>query len=108
MKDLLENRKSSLTAWTIIFTSDFLKTFTIVMRRERAELLLQTRTQRLNEGVIVFIEEMKRLFRRADAEMMEKQKLQFLMRGAKQELFLFACMIRNPSKTVSISHLKRP
>lgn len=71
-------RAPLIAIWTPL-TSGFLKTFTTVVRKERAELLLQTRTQRLNEGVIVFIEEMKRLFRHADAEMMEKQKLQFLM-----------------------------
>lgn len=93
-----ENHESSLTNWTL-FRSEFLKTFATVVRKERAAVLLETRTQHPNEGVVIFVEEMKRLFRRADPEMTEEKKLRFLMRGVKQELF--ACLVRNPPKTVA-------
>ncbi|XP_077551866.1 uncharacterized protein LOC144166122 [Haemaphysalis longicornis] len=92
-----ENHESSLTNWAR-FKSEFLKTFTTLVRKERAALLL-TRTQHPNEGVMIFVEEMKQLFRRADPEMAEEKKLRFLMRGVKQELF--ACLVRNPPKSVS-------
>ena len=93
-----ENHESSLTTWAL-FKSEFLNTFTSVVRKERAELLLETRTQHPNEGVVIFVEEMKKLFRRADPQMTEEKKLRFLMRGVKQELF--ACLVRNPPKTVA-------
>ncbi|XP_077553105.1 uncharacterized protein LOC144167775 [Haemaphysalis longicornis] len=93
-----ENHESSLTNWAR-FKSDFLKTLTTLVRKERVALLLETRTQHPNEGVMIFVEEMKRLFCRADPEMTEEKKLRFLMRGVKQELF--ACLVRNPPKTVS-------
>ena len=93
-----ENHESCLTTWTL-FKSEFLNTFTSVVRKERAELLLETRTQHPNEGVVIFVEEMKKLFRRADPQMTEEKKLRFLMRGVKQELF--ACLVRNPPKTVA-------
>ncbi|XP_077543889.1 uncharacterized protein LOC144155977 [Haemaphysalis longicornis] len=92
-----ENHESSLTDWTL-FKREFLKTFATVVRKERAPFLLETRTQHPNEGVVIFVEEMKRLFRRADPEMTE-EKLRFLLRGIKQELF--ACLVRNPPKTVT-------
>ena len=76
-----------------------MNTFTSVVRKERAELLLETRTQHPNEGVVIFVEEMKKLFRSADPQMTEEKKLRFLMRGVKQELF--ACLVRNPPKTVA-------
>ncbi|XP_077538644.1 uncharacterized protein LOC144151464 [Haemaphysalis longicornis] len=93
-----ENHESSLTNWAQ-FKSEFTKTFTTVVRKERAALLLETRTQHPNEGVLIFVEEMKQLFRRADPEMTEEKKLRFLMRGVKEELF--AGLVRNPPKTVA-------
>ena len=93
-----ENHESSVTERTV-FKNEFLKTFTSVVRKERAELLLETRTQHPNEGIGVFSEEMKRLFRRADPEMTEEKKVRFLMRGVKPELF--AGLVRNPPKTVA-------
>lgn len=93
-----ENHEGSLTDWTV-FKSEFLKTFATVVRKERAALLLETRMQHPNEGVVLFAEEMKMLFRRADPEMAEEKKVRFLMRGVKQELF--AGLIRNPPKTVA-------
>ncbi|XP_077535994.1 uncharacterized protein LOC144148314 [Haemaphysalis longicornis] len=93
-----ENHESSLTNWAQ-FNSEFTKTFTTVVRKERAALLLETRTQHPNEGVVIFVEEMKQLFRRAYPEMTEEKKLRFLMRGVKEELF--AGLVRNPPKTVA-------
>ncbi|XP_077550678.1 uncharacterized protein LOC144163880 [Haemaphysalis longicornis] len=93
-----ENHESALTDWTQ-FKSEFLKTFTTMVRQERAAILLETRTQHPNKGIVIFVEEMKRLFRRADPGMTEEKKLRFLMRGVKQELF--ACIVRNHPKTVS-------
>lgn len=69
------------------------------MRKERAEVLLQTRMQLPNEGGVVFVEQMKRLFWRADSAMAEEKKLRFLMRSVKEELF--SGLVRNPPKTVA-------
>ncbi|XP_077557682.1 uncharacterized protein LOC144172962 [Haemaphysalis longicornis] len=93
-----ENHESSLTDWTH-FKGEFLKTFTTVVRKEQTALLLETRTQHPNEGVVIFVEEMKQLFCPADPEMTEENKLRFLMRGVKEELF--AGLVRNPPKTVA-------
>ncbi|XP_077532475.1 uncharacterized protein LOC144144858 [Haemaphysalis longicornis] len=93
-----ETHESSLTDW-IHFKREFLKTFTTVVKKERAALLLETRTEHPNEGVVIFVEEMKQLFRRADPEMTEEKKLRFLMRGVKEELF--NGLVRNPQKTVA-------
>ncbi|XP_077550722.1 uncharacterized protein LOC144163947 [Haemaphysalis longicornis] len=93
-----ENRESFLTNWTL-FKSEFLKTFATVVRKERAALLLETRTQHPNEEVMIFVEEMKMLFRRADPKMTEEKQVRFLMRGVKQGLF--AGLIRNPPRTVA-------
>ncbi|XP_077548814.1 uncharacterized protein LOC144162224 [Haemaphysalis longicornis] len=93
-----QNHETSLTSWSM-FETDFLKTFTTFVRKEHAELLLQTRIQHPNESVVVFVEELKMLFRRAHPAMAEEKKVRFLMRGVKQELF--AGLIRNPSTTVA-------
>ncbi|XP_077558020.1 uncharacterized protein LOC144173494 [Haemaphysalis longicornis] len=92
-----ENNEASLESWND-FRTQFLATFTTVVRKERAEVLLQTLTQHRNEGIVVFVEEMKRLFRHADPCMAEEKKLRFLMRGVKE---LFAGLVRNPPKTVA-------
>ncbi|CAN7980595.1 unnamed protein product [Ixodes pacificus] len=93
-----ENQESLLITWDS-FTACFLQAFSTVLRKERAELLLQTRLQHPNETVVVFVEEMKRLFRRADPDMAEDKKLRILMRGVKEQLF--AGLVRNPPKTIA-------
>lgn len=92
------NRESTLTTWEL-FKAELRKTFTNVLRKERAELLLQTRVQHPNETAIVFVEEMTRLFQRADPTMSEDKKLRILMRGIKEQLF--AVLVRNPPKSVN-------
>lgn len=69
------------------------------MRKERAQLLLESRTQHPNETLNVYVEEMTRLFRRADPNMTEEKRVGYLMRGVKESLF--AGLIRNPPKTVA-------
>lgn len=69
------------------------------MQKERAQLTLQSRLQLLNKSVLVYMEEMKRLFQRVDPNMTEEKKAEFLMRGTKQTLF--AGFVRNPPKTVT-------
>ncbi|CAN8002491.1 unnamed protein product [Ixodes pacificus] len=93
-----ENQKRLLITWDS-FTACFLEAFSTVLRKERAEVLLQTRLQHPNETVVVFVEEMKRLFRRADPDMAEDKKLRILMRGVKEQLF--AGLVRNPPKTIA-------
>lgn len=92
------NRESTLTTWEL-FKAELRKTFTNVLRKEKAELLLNTRVQHPNETAIVFVEEMTRLFRRAEPTMPEDKKLRILMRGIKEQLF--AVLVRNPPKSVS-------
>ncbi|CAN7941101.1 unnamed protein product, partial [Ixodes hexagonus] len=94
----LENRESSFATWDA-FKSQLLQAFTTVLRKERAELLLQVRVQQPNERVIVFVEEMTRLFRRVDPSMPEYKKLRYLMKGVKETLF--AGLIRNPPTTIA-------
>ncbi|XP_065294963.1 uncharacterized protein [Dermacentor albipictus] len=91
-----ENRESTLTTWDL-FRTGFLGTFTSVVRKERAEAMLDARVQLPNENVAIFAEGMNRLFRHADPDMPEK-KDRLLMRGVKEELF--GAMIRSPPKTV--------
>ncbi|CAN7937645.1 unnamed protein product, partial [Ixodes hexagonus] len=93
-----ENQERLLVTWEA-FTASFLQAFSTVLRKERAELLLETRQQHPNETVLVFVEEMKRLFRRADPDMAEQKKLRILMRGVKEQLF--AGLVRNPPKTIA-------
>ncbi|XP_070390798.1 uncharacterized protein [Dermacentor albipictus] len=87
-----ENRKSPVTAWDL-FRSGFLRTFTNVVRKERAEIMLDARVQLPNENIAIFTEEMSHLFHHADPDMSEK-KVRLLMRGVKEELF--AGMVRSP------------
>lgn len=53
-----ENHESTLTTWALL-KSGLLSTLTTVMRKERAEHFSQTRTEHLNEGAVIFDEEMK-------------------------------------------------
>ena len=91
-----ENQERSLTTWDI-FRTRFLATFTSVVRKERAESLLETRVQLPSETVVLYAEDMSRLFRHADPNMSEEKKVRLLMRGVKQELF--SGLMRNPPKT---------
>lgn len=47
----------------------------------------------------MYIEDMSRLIKRADANMPEQKKVRHLMRGVKEELF--AGLVRNPPRTVA-------
>ncbi|XP_070378215.1 activity-regulated cytoskeleton-associated protein-like [Dermacentor albipictus] len=91
-----ENHESSLTTWEL-FKRELLKVVSIVTRKERAERLLEPRIQLPNEPVRGYVEEMKRIFRRADLEMTEEKKFQFLMRGVKEQLF--GSLVRQLPKT---------
>lgn len=97
-KTWFENHEASLTTWEA-FKTDFLRTFTNMLRKERAEILLQSRIQKPNETVPVYVEEMKLLIRRVDPNMAEEKQVGLLMRGVKESLF--ACLVRNPPKTVA-------
>ncbi|CAN7995989.1 unnamed protein product [Ixodes pacificus] len=81
-----ENQESLLIAWDA-FTACFLQAFSTVLRKEQAKLLLQTRLQHPSETMVVFVDGMKRLFRRADPDMAEDKKFRILMRGVKKQLF---------------------
>lgn len=96
-KTWYENHETTLTTWELL-RRDVLRTFTSIMRKERAQLLLESRTQQPNETVNMYVEEMKRLFRRADENMPEDKMVGYLMRGVKESLF--AGLIRNPPKTI--------
>ncbi|XP_077520212.1 uncharacterized protein LOC144130059 [Amblyomma americanum] len=92
-----ENREATLTTWDL-FRSSFLQTFTSVLRKERAQVLLETRAQLPNETIAILTEEMSRVFRHADPEMSKEKKVRLLMRGVKEELF--GAMTRSPPTTV--------
>ncbi|XP_072143536.1 uncharacterized protein [Dermacentor andersoni] len=92
-----ENQESTLTTWDL-FCSGFLRTFTSVVRKERAEAMLEARAQLPNETIVIFTKEMMRLFHHADT-MPEEKKIRFLVRGVMQELF--AGLILNRPKTVA-------
>ncbi|XP_077484171.1 uncharacterized protein LOC144094125 [Amblyomma americanum] len=92
-----ENREATLTTWDL-FRNSFLQTFTSVLRKERAQALLETRAQLPNDTIAIFTEEMGRLFRHADPEMSEEKKVRLLMSGVKGELF--GAMTRSPPPTV--------
>lgn len=68
-------------------------------RCERAERAIQSRIQMPNESVMMYVEDMTRLFRRADPDMAEDRKLRHLMRGVKEQLF--AGLVRSPPTTVA-------
>ncbi|XP_075721168.1 uncharacterized protein LOC142761797 [Rhipicephalus microplus] len=97
-KTWFENHEASLTTWEV-FKTDFLRTFTNMLRKERAEILLQSRIQKPNETVPIYDEEMTLLIRRVDPNMAEEKQVGLLMRGVKE--FLFACIVRNPPKTIA-------
>lgn len=96
-KTWFENLESMLRSWDI-FRTMFLSMFASVVCKERVGTILETRMQLLNESVTIFIEEMTWLFRHADPTMAKEEKLQFLMRVVKEELFLE--LVHNPPKTV--------
>lgn len=93
-----ENHEAALRSWDD-FRRELLATYSSTDRRERAEAALQARSQRNNESVAMYVEDMSRLFRRADPSMSEDKKLRHLMRGVKQELF--AGLVRSPPRTVA-------
>lgn len=93
-----ENRAGILTSWED-FKRRLLETYANPDRRERAERDLQSRIQMPNEGVAMYVEDMTRLFRRADPNMAEEKKVRYLMRGVKEQLF--GGLVRSPPKTVS-------
>ena len=93
-----ENHEGAFRSWDD-FRRELLATFPSTDRRERAEAALQARSQRNNESVAMYVEDMSRLFRRADPSMSEDKKLRHLMRGVKQELF--AGLVRSPPRTVA-------
>lgn len=93
-----ENHEAALTTWPE-FCTQLRNTYGSPDRKEQAERLLNSRNQRPNESVAMFVEEMSRLFRRADPAMAEDKKVRFLMRGVKEQLF--AGLVRNPPATVA-------
>lgn len=93
-----ENHESAILIWDD-FRRELLATYPSTDRREKAEAALQARCQRTNESVATYVEDMSRLFRRADPNMCEDNKLRHLMRGVKQELF--AGLVRSPPRTVA-------
>lgn len=93
-----ENHEATFVSWDA-FRRELLATYPSTDRRERAEAALQARNQRNNESVAMYVEDMSRLFRRADPNMSEDNKLRHLMRGVKQELF--AGLVRSPPRTVA-------
>lgn len=100
-KTWFENHESSFSTWEE-FRRQVLSTYVRTDRKEKAEAALQTRNQLTNESVAMYIEDMTRLFKRADTNMSEDKKLRHLMRGVKQELF--AVLVRNPPHTVAEFH----
>ncbi|XP_075532822.1 uncharacterized protein LOC142566017 [Dermacentor variabilis] len=93
-----ENHEATFVSWDA-FRRELLATYPSTDRRERAEAALQARNQRNNESVAMYVEDMSRLFRRADPNMSEDKKLRHLMCGVKQELF--AGLVRSPPRTVA-------
>ena len=88
-----ENHEASLTTWDIC-AAELKRTFTSQHRRQHAEDLLRTRTQAPNESVTSFVEDVLRLFARAEPQASEEKKLRLLMRGVKSEIF--GGLVRNP------------
>lgn len=93
-----ENHESNLSTWET-FRQNLIATFPNADRRKKAEASLRSRNQRTNESVRMYVEDMTRLFKRADPSMAEETKLRHLMRGVKQELF--AGLVRSPLRTVA-------
>ena len=92
-----ENHEPSITNWQE-FQRQLRETFRNPERKEKAEQALQSRVQKPNESVAMFVEDMSRLFRRADPGMDETKKVRLLMRGVKEQLF--AGLMRKPPTTV--------
>lgn len=93
-----QNREDVLTSWRE-FRHHLLECYRNTDRRERAERELQSRVQMPNESVTMYVEDMTRLFKRADPAMPEDKKLRHLMRGVKEQLF--AGLVRSPPKSVA-------
>lgn len=93
-----QNREDVLTSWHE-FRHHLLECYRNTGRRERAERELQSRVQMLNESVTMYVEDMTRLFKRADPAMPEDKKLRHLMHGVKEQLF--AGLVRSPPKSVA-------
>lgn len=92
-----ENREP-FSSWSE-FCRSLVASYASPDRRERAERAIQSRIQMPNESVMMYVEDMTSLFRRADPEMTEDKKLRHLMRGVKEQLF--AGLVRSPPKTVA-------
>lgn len=92
-----ENHEASLATWNDI-REQLQETFSSTDRRDQALRLLESRIQKPNESVVMFAEDLARLFRRADPAMPEPKKLRYLMHGVKEQLF--AGLVRNPPRTV--------
>ena len=92
-----ENHEASLTSWDSCIAG-LKETFTNQTRRQRAEDLLQVRTQGPNETVTSFVEDVLRLSSRADPQSTEEKKLRVLMRGVRSDIF--GGLVRNPPSTV--------
>lgn len=67
------NHEPSITTWQE-FQRQIRDTYSSPARKERAEQALQNRVQRPNESVAMFVEDMSRLFKRADPGMTEAKK----------------------------------
>lgn len=100
-KTWFENHEATLTSWDE-FRRQFLKAFARADRKETAERAIEARVQGPNERVTTYIEDMDRLFRRAEPSMTESKKVRHLMRGVKEEIF--AGLIRNPPATLAEFH----
>lgn len=93
-----ENHEREFPTWDD-FRNMLLTAYARGDRRGKAEAALHTRTQRPNDSVAMYCEDMYRVFTRADPTMAEDKKLRHLMRGVKQELF--AGLVRHPPNTVA-------
>lgn len=69
-----ENHKAALTSSTMLLTK-LTQKFTRATRKEGADVLLGTRMQWPTDSVMVYAEEMKCLFRLANQEMREGEKV---------------------------------
>lgn len=92
-----KNREGNLRTWDE-FRQEVQEAFANTDRRDHAQRLLESRIQKPNETVAMYVEDMARLFRRADPDMAEPKKLRYLMHGIKEQLF--AGLVRNPPRTV--------
>lgn len=67
-------------------------------RRQRAEDLLQTRTQSPNDSITSFVEDNLRLSGRADPQATDEKHLRVLMTSVKIDIF--GGLVRSPPTTV--------